>query len=200
MFYGIVRLIIFTLILIFIILKLNKTKFFKKKCVNVLTVIILIILCSISFMFPVENLFINFKSPQAIFRYSYFGKITNIVYGNDSCMIYYSTGKNAYSHSILPKSSKGYKIQSLFSVKKVSHKFDKYGLYEVYNVLGTNDYYIFGTTITKEDTINIFGGNNGEIKGSFTKVENTNFIYSFVENFTNDYYILIDGNKIFISN
>lgn len=56
-----------------------------------------------------ENLFIDFKSPESVFNYTSSGEINDIFYA-----------------------------------KKISDKFDSNGNFDVYNVSGTQDYYIIG--------------------------------------------------------
>ena len=48
------------------------------------------------------------------------GKIDDIVYGKQSCMIIYSDYNKTISHLIIPKSETGYKIPSYFYSKKFS--------------------------------------------------------------------------------
>ena len=95
-------------------------------------------------MFPIENLFIAFKSPESLFNYAGTGKIDNIISGKDSCMIIYSRGNSSGGHYIIPKIKNGYKIPDYFTTKKISDKFDESGIFKVYNVKGSQDYYVFG--------------------------------------------------------
>ncbi len=117
-------------------------------------------------------------------------------------MVIYSKGSSSGGHFIVPKSTKGYKIPSLFSVKKISHKFNKDGNFDVYNVTGTNDYYVVGTIISKESEIIVVDSKNEQVKNIIAEMGNagikTILLFSFVENFTNEYYLLINGTKVSI--
>ena len=116
-------------------------------------------------------------------------------------MVIYSKGDSTGGHLIVPKSEKGYKIPSYFAIKKVSHKFDESGLFDVYNVKGTRDYYVFGTVRLKdgENEIDVFNGIDEKIGSNIIRVGQTNFIYFFLDDFSNEYYLLINGKKVLIS-
>ena len=204
MLYGTFRLIFWgTIFVILFFLLMKKSKITKKKLAAISILILCVSLGSISALFPVENLFINFKSPTNVLNYSQNGKADDVLHGNDSSMVIYSKGSNLGGYFIVPKSNKGYKIPSLFSVKKVSRKFDQDGSFDVYNVLGTNDYYVVGKIISTESEINAVDSNNVSVKNIVTEIGNTDtkvvLLYSFVENFTSEYYLIINGEKIAIS-
>lgn len=154
-------------------------------------------------MFPLENLIINFKSPESVFNYTRTGKIDDIVYGEESCMVIYSKGNNTGGHFIIPKTEKGYKIPSYFSIKKVSDKFDRDGDFDIYNVKKTNDYYVFGTMLSKDNEIIILDSNNNEVRKIVIEMGSSDvktvLLYTFIEDFTNEYYILVNGDKIEVS-
>ena len=205
MLYGIFRIIFWGIIFVILFFSLiKKSKMVRKKFLTALTLTLCMILSAISSLFPVENLFFDFHSPGRVLNYYQKGKVEDVLNGNDSSMIIYSERNSLASHFIVPKSEKGYKIPSLFSVKKVSHKFDKDGQFEVYNVMGTNDYYVVGTIILEESEINIIDSNSQLIKNIIIEMGNadtkTVVLFSFVENFTSEYYLLINGEKILVSN
>lgn len=207
MLYGIFRItfwgIVFALIFFLLIRKSNIAR---KRLTAIITLFICAVLSSVSMLFPIENLFINFESPKDVFNYYQKGKVDNIINGNDSSMIIYSNGNNSGGHYIVPKVSKGYKLPSLFSVKKVSHRFERDGIFDIYNVLGTNDYYVVGMIISKESGIDIVDVDHEPIEEIIINTGNTDtdiktiLIYSFAENLTSEYYLLINGEKRLISN
>lgn len=204
MLYRIVRILIFIILIVLALILIKRGKIARKRLNIVIIIVCYSILFSIDSVLPVENLFINFESPEDVFNYSCIGKIQDIVYGENSCMVVYSTGSSSYSYSFMSKSSTGYKISNFFSGKTVMHSLDKDGSFTVYNVLGTNDFYIFGSTFSKDKEINIVDKNDKKVKyivekpnGSDTK---TIFLYTFVDDFTTEYYLLINENKILLSN
>lgn len=167
----------------------------------VFAVFLCMILISVSGMFPVENLFINFKTPESVFEYASYGEINDIVYGNNSCMVVCSKGGNNIGQYIIPKKEEVYKISGYFDTKKAFHKFDKSGNFDVYNLSGTSDYYVIGIMRVIGNETNIKDSNNINVKSiAFESGDNgktkTLLIYAFVENFTNDYFLLVNGEKI----
>ena len=199
MLYTLARIIFWGITLLIVLIIIKKAKKISKKKV-IITIISCIILCFISGLFPIENLFIDFQSPEDVFNYTSTGEIIDIIYGNDSCMIYYSTGPNSFSYLFVKKSENGYKISSNFSTKIVSKKFDQNGSFDVYNLSETNDYYIIGTINSEENTINIFNDKDEKVECEIKRVEDTGFIYCYIKDYTDRYYIIINGNKSFISN
>lgn len=200
MLFNVIRILLFFIFSVFIVIGIRKTKIVKKKIVSFLLVFLCIILISISGILPVENLIISFKSPESVFNYTHLGKINDIVYGEKSCMIVYSEGEDKSGNYIIPKSEKGYKIPNYFTVKNVSHKFSKDGCFDVYNVLETDDYYIFGSIISKDSTITIFDNNNKPIKNLVINMANTDtktvFFYDFSKNISDEYYLIINNQKV----
>ena len=204
MLYGILRIFFWGIVFLSTYFLLTvKLPIARKKMVVIITLAFCLILGSVSALIPVENLFFSFKSPDSVLQYYQTGKVDDILYGNDSCLIIYSKGSNLGGHLIVPKSAKGYKIPSLFSVNKVFHKLGRDGNFDVYNVLGTNDYYVVGTMISKDSAIDMVDSNNESVKTIIIEMENTDtktvLFYSFVENYTETYYMLINREKVFIS-
>ena len=150
----------------------------------------------------IENLFFSFQSPENVFKYTRFGEIIDVVHGNNSSIVYYSTG-NSNSSLIIPKTGKGYKIPNDLSVKRVSYKFDDDGTFWIYSVVGTSDYYIRGVVIVHGNEIDIKDHNNNEISAKINYREEmgitTISINHFVEGFTNDYYLLINDKKVYVA-
>jgi len=114
-------------------------------------------------------------------------------------MIVYSTGKSTYSHSFIPKSADGYKIPSPYSIKRLSTKMDNYTSFEVYNVLNTSDFYVLGLTVLEGRDVDIVDSNNREISKLIDIVGGTDIkhvlFFSFVDDLTDEYFILINGEK-----
>lgn len=205
MLYGIIRIVFWSIAFAFAWFLLKKSKIVRKKIAAILIFASCLILGTISCLFPVENLFINFKSPEDVLHYYQNGRVDDFIYGNNSCMIIYSEGSKLGGHFIVPKSAKGYEIPSFLSVKRISHRLDSNGDFKVYHVVGTDDYYIVGMTVSIEKDINIVDCNNNKVKSIIVKNgdaddSKTVFIFSFVKHFTNEHYILINGGKISITN
>jgi len=73
--------------------------------------------------------------------------------------------------------------------------------FDIFSVEGTDDYYIVGFFFTPNDT-NIVDNNGNVIKQISTWNETLNeyiiYVFSYIENFGNEYYLLINGEKLTI--
>ena len=195
MWYEISRIIFWLSITSVVIMKIRKTKIFKKKFAILLTVIAVLCLSFIAEIFPVENFFINFKSPEDVFRYAGFGKLDQVICGKNSCLVVYSKGKDSGGHYIVPKSENGYKIPGYFATKQISQKLDQHGSFTVYNVVGTTDYYIFGSVYPEDSEVEIFNGDDEKLEVNIKKIGDTGFTYFFLDSFTKEHYAIVNGVK-----
>ena len=197
------RIVLWLIASAIVIYKIRVTKIVRKKLVSLLLVALCLILVSVSGMYPVENLFINFKSSESVFNYANFCEVNDILYGKESCMVIYTNQNNSGWHYIIPKTEKGYKIPNYFATKKVANKFDKNGNFDVYNVLGTQDYYIVGTILSNTSEQNIVDSQNHPVENIMIDMGNTEtktvILYSYVENFNKDYYLIMNGIKTTIA-
>lgn len=202
MLFEIFRIVFWGVIIASAIIILKKRKAKSKIRITIISIILYMVLCSLSFLLPIENLFINFKSPEDVFRYYQTGEIDDVIYGVNSSMVIYSKGENSGGHFIVPKTEKGYKIPSLFSVKRTSQKIDRDGSFDVYNILGTKDYFIVGTFLSEESDIVVVDSNDEPVKNIIIDMGYTDtktiLVFCFVEDFTDDYYLHINGEKIYI--
>ena len=88
----------------------KKSRIGRKKLASFLAVVLFAAVISLSAMFPVENLFVNFESPERVFHYTTSGEIDEIIYGQDSCLVVYAKENNTCGHYMIPRMAKGYKI------------------------------------------------------------------------------------------
>jgi len=198
---GVFRIIFWGIISTIVFLIIKKLKIIRKKLNFTLSIILFTILYLLSCLFPIENLLVNFKSPEDIFYYTRYGEVKDIVHGKNSCMILYSTGNGAYSHLFVLKSENGYKISNNFFGTNILHTSENF---EIYNVIEANDNYVFGITFLEGNKIDIFDSNGKKINSITEKIKNTDIhaivFYDFLENFTSEYFILVNDKKIFFSN
>ena len=195
MMYEIIRIILLIPIVLFIIV-LNR-RFIRKTIVKILALILCAVLSLTLCIFPFENLFYSFSTPEKLFNYISTDKIVDIVYGDNSCMIYYQTDKNSYSYIFSKKHNGGYKILNYFSYKKVSSRLDSNGSISVYNISKTEDFYVLAN-INSVAEIDIYDGNDFKIEADIKQVDNTNFVFFSLPNLTNEHYLLINSTKVSI--
>lgn len=199
--FTIIRIILLVIVSVCVVWIIKKSKCKFKKVFSNLTVALCIVLVSISSMFPVENLFLSYQSPEKVFNYVKSGQIYNIIYGRESSLVIYNTGNSTYSYYIIPKTSDGYKIPNYFTQKKISHKFNKQGAFEVYNVKGTQDYYVSCTvnlTDISEDIL-VFNSENEKIESKVINIKYTNFVFLWMPEFSDGCYLMINDEKIVLS-
>lgn len=199
--FTIIRIILLVIVSVCSVWIIKKSKCKFKKVFSTLTVVFCIILVSISSMFPVENLFLSYQSPEKVFNYVKSGQIYKIIDGRESSLVIYYTGNSTYGFYIIPKTSDGYKIPNYFTQKKVSHKFDEQGVFDVYNVQGTQDYYVSCAVNLSDisEEILVFNSENEKIGSKVIKIKNTNFIFLWIPEFSNGCYLMINDEKIVLS-
>ena len=107
------------------------------------TAVLMVIVCTgmvvISGIFPTENLFIKFRSPYDVFHYVMSGDVKGLLNGKNSCAVIYSDGKYDGGNLIIPKVEDGYQIPNYFMSKRVSHRFDRNGTFDIYQVSETEE-------------------------------------------------------------
>lgn len=70
-----------------IIARAKIAKTVRKKPAAIMSVVLCTLLLAASAVFPVENLFVRFSSPESVSRYAIPGRIDDMVYGKDSCLV-----------------------------------------------------------------------------------------------------------------
>lgn len=87
--------------------------------------------------------------------------------------------------------------------KKISDEFDRNGSFEVYQVAGTQDYYVVGTVLSNASSFNITDSRGQNVSAIVTDMGGTGtktiLLYAYVENFTSDYVLYMNGIKTAIT-
>lgn len=161
----------------------------KKKSKIVRFVLFIIVLTVISL--PFENLLLRFNTPEELFYYSKNGQIVDVVYGENSCMVYYKKNQQTYSRVIFGKNDNSYIMLLQADISTVYHKFDSMGSFNIYHVKGTDDYYISAISFVGVDEISVVGGD--DVLTDFRQIEGTNVIYGYINSFDDDCYLSIKG-------
>ena len=105
--FTILRAILWLILSMCIVLIIRKSKYRSKKLLSIASVVLCVVLVSVSGMFPVENLFITYQSPERAFHYFQSGKIKEIIDGQESCLVIYNDGNSTYGYNIIPKTERG---------------------------------------------------------------------------------------------
>lgn len=181
------------------ILIIQRSKFVLKHMISILTIILCVTLISLTAMFPLENIFYDFKSAENVFRYTTSGEIKETIYGKESAMIVYSKDTSTIGQYIIPKSEKGYEIPTYFTSNRVSYKFDENGIFRVYNVRSTEDYYVLATINSsrkKGDNIAVIGKDGVKIETEIYISEEGSFLFFYLNDISEDCCLLYNDNKI----
>ena len=199
MLYGLVRLVIWGCIFAgayyWIV---NKSKIIKKKIIVVISLVLCLIIGTFSNLIPVENLFISFKTPESVLWYFQGGKVVDVVHGNESSMVISWNKRNSSINPfVVPRSTNGYKIPSVFSVRIIFCESVANGLIDtIYSVLGSNDYYFIGSAFSdKEVSIIDSNGKDVQLISEWFFDSYSILFFGYIESLENDYYLLIDGEK-----
>lgn len=180
----------------------NSTK--RKRAWRLVSVIVSVLLISALYFLPLENLFMTFDSPQEVYRYVNVGKenIELMVEGESSTLIV-GCQNDTYRHSIIPKTTKGWKLGTSVQTKKIFQKVSDEILIEVYQYKDTSDYYIAVLSFTG-GALEIIDSDNSvfyslEKENDFQ--ENT-FVsyYAYTSRFDSQYCLTVDGIKYSFAN
>lgn len=194
MIFYILRIVILVLILVVLYMFFHKVAGRGTKASVILGAIFSLAITTGISMFPVENIVIDFSSPESAFKYSCFGEIEEIIYGSDSCLVVCSDGNGTFKDCVFLKSGDSYKLPTYFSRSKVAHVFTQNGLFNTYKVSCTSDYYVQGSVSTvMAEKIGVFDGDGNEINTDVIRVAHTGFIYFYLCSFKDDYYLVSDG-------
>ena len=131
--------------------RIRRSRIKRKQAVSVISVLLILCLISLTAVFPVENLFVHFETPESAFRYTSSGTIVNTIPGRDSCLVVYSTGESTYHETIFPITELGYQLPNFYGVKTVSSGTSEHGSFDVLQYSGSNDRYVRGVSYSGDD-------------------------------------------------
>ncbi|MBQ8447459.1 MAG: hypothetical protein IJX27_00840 [Clostridia bacterium] len=198
--FGIIRLIIGIIFLIFSIIVIRKSIVSHKRVLYFVSTGVAVALIAVLTILPFENLFITFDSPKSSYEYYTSGKsnIELIVEGTD-CDLVVDCKNDAYTCLIIPKNSNGWKIGTGLNTKRIFQKISNGITVYIYQYKNTNDYFI---TIfdTSGGELEILDSYNTEFE--FLK-KNNEFIgkefttyYAYIPNFNSQYCVVVNGYEI----
>lgn len=198
---GIAVLVLSFIISLIVIKKFVKAKTKFKRIVFSMLIMVLITSVMTFFTVSIENLLCRFDTAESAFHFNHSEEIIDIVEGDSSCMVIYKENKNTISAYYLYKSDANYKIPNVISSKRVKNTIDTNIVLNVDRVIGTNDYYINGLTLSNDNIDYISNNKNDHIKKfaieSNVNNEKTFFIYNYIGDYEkNNYSLIINGEII----
>lgn len=163
MLFGIMRIIlgVFIFATCFFIAKVSKTN--RKRRFYMISLLFAILCSTLSFLFPFENVFVTFSTPESAFAYANSGNVKLVIGGSKTDFVVAEKGDiNIYS--IIPKAEKGWKLSVGFDTKNIIQKVSNGIVIYVYQYKNTDDYYI-----------TIFDTNGGPLE--VADIYNSEFFY-----------------------
>lgn len=196
--FNIIRIVLWAVIVLMLLCMVKFTHIKRR------TAVLMVIVCTgmvvISGIFPTENLFIKFRSPYDVFHYVMSGDVKGLLNGKNSCAVIYSDGKYDGGNLIIPKVEDGYQIPNYFMSKRVSHRFDRNGTFDIYQVSETEDYYLFGTVLSTETDIRITDVAGRPAGCIITEMGNDNvkniYLYMYTDDLSDFEFLIINGEKV----
>ncbi|MGN0502731.1 MAG: hypothetical protein ACI4HN_07380 [Ruminococcus sp.] len=200
MLYSLFRLVIVfpvCLVIYIIIKKINRKRNIKglkskhtKIYMCVISIAVVSILGTALYVCPFENLFIDFSSPEDVFKYTANGDIDKVIYGDNSCMIIYSDN-NSQDVLFVGKDNDSFKIVTYPQYSK-EHLFTKnYWSANIYTLNQTGDTYCAGQLINDVNNVNI-SDNLGTEYYCIKESDNVFCFYGYVKGYDEKYTINID--------
>lgn len=114
--FSIIRFIFFIIIFLIGLFILKKSSLVHKKKFRVVLIVICVIFTTILSLFPIENVFVTFSTPEAAFEYFHSCPAIFIVNGEKTDLVI-GEKDSAYVYRIIPKSNKRWKIGNSFDTK-----------------------------------------------------------------------------------
>lgn len=161
------------------IFAIRRSRVVRKRALMITSIVLLILLVSLTAMFPVENLFLRFDTPEDVFHYTSTGDIYGRVDGESSSMILYATSPNTISEYIVPKTDTGYVIPTYLSNKTVWNSMDSNGVVQVYWQKGTQDHYVmvFLGADAADWQIQLFDATGNPVDAHIVRAPHSGFAY-----------------------
>lgn len=195
----IIRLIIGSAFLIYAIHSINQSKLKRKRGWIASAVVIFLVITSVTVFFPVENLFVNFKSPESAYKYCTGKSNINLVVEGNTCDLVVSQKDHSYSNLIVPKTEDGWKVgvhtDTRIRSKSISDDINMI----VYRYRFTNEYFLLiidtdgGELIVSDDYNTEFHSYESTVK-----TNNKRYITcgAYIPNFNSEYSVIVNGERI----
>lgn len=198
MWYAIIRLFLGFLVGISTFFILRKTKIKKTVILRLSPFLMGLVSYYVFFCIPIENLFINFSTPEKAFYYLHSGDITATINGDSSALILYKNN-DANSWVIVPKKNNSWKLDVFgFNRSLITKTVDR-RMINVYNAKNTDDYYVTVWDPSATEIVGIADDQGTEFEhieeNNATSTKNVTY-YGYVRNITDGYSLTIDGNEI----
>lgn len=199
--FSTIRTIICVILFIIALPIFKKYKVFNERKKSIVwTLTLMIAVPTIIGFVPFENIFVTFDSPENVYTYIN-GKedIKLTIEGNNSDLVI-GYKDDIYTYLIVPKTSKGWKIDTIPNNRKIIRDTSNGNIIHVDRYKNTNDYYI---TVYKMSgkALDIRDSSDSKfysLEKEALSTETKKFItyYAHIKDFDSNYWISIDNKKI----
>ena len=201
MFYVMFRFLFWILLLVIFLLLIKKLHINHKFRWTAITFMITLVLTTIVYLFPIENAFMTFSSPQSAYRYNHFGYVNLVINGKQTDFVVASNGDTDL-YTIVPKTKEGWKI-GMGSDTRIIYQIITDGIVVyVYQYKNSDDYYIIISN-TNEGPIKISDSRGSKFISSnkTSSAVNKDYYtyYDYINNFNDMYEVIIDDKVVEIS-
>lgn len=174
---------------------LRKIKTKRKKVISVFSVLWCVLIVALISVFPIENLFVTFDSPERIVSYTKNLNTIEVVDGEDSCVAISQTDASSYTSTFVLKEGEGYKIAYYFSVQRLKRIHNSHGVFTIYKVRGTQDYYISCFTTDSISELEVYDENDRRIDCETYEIINI-MSWIYLNDYSDGCYIMLNGEKL----
>lgn len=201
MFYVMFRFLFWILLLVIFLLLIKKLHINHKFRWTAITFMITLVLTTIVYLFPIENAFMTFSSPQSAYRYNHFGYVNLVINGKQTDFVVASNGDTDL-YTIVPKTKEGWKIGMGSDTRIISQIITDGIVVYVYQYKNSDDYYIIISN-TNEGPIKISDSRGSKFISSnkTSSAVNKDYYtyYAYINNFNDMYEVIIDDKVVEIS-
>lgn len=199
MLYSIIRFIIVIILFFVLFFIINKIKPKKIKFFILSDFILVSLIGIFLYWYPIENMFINFSSPQDVFTYTNTGKINDIIYDDNSCMIVY-TDNSGLQTSFVKKDNDSYKIITFAQYNSQKFLSKDNASAEFITFKDINDCYCFGSIYNTDNNIKITDNLYSDYF-TFQIDDNLYNFYGNISDYNENYTLYVNDKKVnFIKN
>ena len=204
MIYGLIRFLIIVALVISVIAIFKKTNF--KRTYKYIVCAILIVAFTILITVTFENYLVSFKSPEAAFKYISYGKLVNVLEGDQSsCVLYIEPGSSNSDVRLMvfPKMGGGYKLGTNYSLEMVGMSLsgENYSVV-VYKYNYSEDYYVKISVLSTSQNSNVSDNLSWDFSQYVCKASVYNIytaVYStYIKDISSDYEIVVNGDPSFV--
>ncbi len=194
MLQSFVRLIIAIIMFVGVFVLFRKIKMNRVK--HIITVVSCVLILLLLCIFPFENIFLSFETPEKAFQYAATGEIVETVTSSESVAMLYKRGANTYSPFFAVKAGKGYKLCPFYSTEKIAQAHMDSLTISVYRLKNAEDYYI---TISgfADEKIDVSDTDASQFNLIYTEMSNNTVVNCISAiNYSEDYCLYLNGKQL----